>query len=87
MSATSKFQDGQLHINFLRRKSSFEYRSKCWANRCTTPTAVFDNNSAGTSVSRAVLHNQQFITEKDIRIGDIILVRKAEKLFRGCKIN
>ncbi|MDD6032981.1 MAG: NAD-dependent DNA ligase LigA, partial [Oscillospiraceae bacterium] len=46
-----------------------------------TPTAVFDPVSlAGTSVSRAVLHNQDFITEKDIRIGDTILVRKAGEI-------
>lgn len=43
-----------------------------------TPVAVFDPiQLAGTSVSRAVLHNQQFITEKDIRVGDLIRVRKA----------
>lgn len=43
-----------------------------------TPTAVFDTvQLAGTSVSRAVLHNQDFINEKDINIGDKIVVRKA----------
>ena len=43
-----------------------------------TPTAVFDTvQLAGTSVSRAVLHNQDFIDEKQINIGDEILVRKA----------
>ncbi len=43
-----------------------------------TPVAVFDPILlAGTSVSRAVLHNQDFITEKDIRLGDTIVVRKA----------
>ena len=43
-----------------------------------TPVAVFDAISlAGTSVSRASLHNQQFIAEKDIRVGDMIRVRKA----------
>ncbi len=43
-----------------------------------TPTAIFEPVLlAGTSVSRAVLHNQDFISEKDIRIGDTILVRKA----------
>jgi DNA ligase (NAD+) len=43
-----------------------------------TPVAVFSPILlAGTSVSRAVLHNQDFIDEKDIRIGDIITVRKA----------
>ena len=43
-----------------------------------TPVAIFDPvQLAGTSVSRAVLHNQDFITERDIRIGDTITVRKA----------
>ena len=43
-----------------------------------TPTAVFEPISlAGTTVSRAVLHNQDFITEKGIGIGDTIIVRKA----------
>ena len=43
-----------------------------------TPTAVFETvQLAGTSVSRAVLHNQDFIDEKQINIGDEILVRKA----------
>ena len=46
-----------------------------------TPTAIFDPIMlAGTSVSRAVLHNQDFITEKDIRIGDTIVVRKAGEI-------
>ena len=46
-----------------------------------TPVAVFDPILlAGTSVSRAVLHNQDFIDEKDIRVGDIIVVRKAGEI-------
>ncbi len=46
-----------------------------------TPVAVFDPVMlAGTEVSRAVLHNQEFISEKDIRIGDTILVRKAGEI-------
>ncbi len=43
-----------------------------------TPTAVFEPVLlAGSSVSRAVLHNQDYITQKDIRLGDIIKIRKA----------
>lgn len=46
-----------------------------------TPVAVFDSIIlAGTAVSRAVLHNQDFIDEKDIRIGDTIVVRKAGEI-------
>ena len=43
-----------------------------------TPVAVFEPVwLAGTTVSRAVLRNQDYIDSKDIRIGDIIAVRKA----------
>ncbi len=43
-----------------------------------TPTAVFEPVLvAGSTVSRATLHNQDFIDEKDIRIGDRIVIRKA----------
>ena len=43
-----------------------------------TPVAVFEPVFlAGTSVSRATLHNQDFIREKNISVGDIIRVRKA----------
>lgn len=43
-----------------------------------TPTAEFTPISlAGTTVSRAVLHNEDFINEKGICIGDTIIVRKA----------
>lgn len=43
-----------------------------------TPTAVFDPIFlAGTSVSRASLHNGDIIEELDVRIGDTIQVRKA----------
>ncbi len=43
-----------------------------------TPTAIFDPiQLAGTTVSRATLHNQDFISSKGISIGDTIIVRKA----------
>jgi len=43
-----------------------------------TPTAVFDPITlAGTTVTRAVLHNQDFIDQKRIAVGDQIIVRKA----------
>jgi len=43
-----------------------------------TPTAVFEPvELAGTTVSRATLHNQDIIDALDIRVGDRILVRKA----------
>ena len=43
-----------------------------------TPTGVFEPTLlAGSTVSRATLHNQDFIAEKDIRIGDTVRIRKA----------
>ncbi|MBS5275006.1 MAG: NAD-dependent DNA ligase LigA [Clostridiales bacterium] len=43
-----------------------------------TPTAVLSPvHLAGTTVSRATLHNQDFINEKGVKIGDIVTVRKA----------
>ncbi len=43
-----------------------------------TPTAVFEPVLvAGSTVSRATLHNQDFINEKEIRIGDTVIIRKA----------
>ena len=46
-----------------------------------TPTAEFEPiQLAGTTVSRAVLHNEDFIKEKGICIGDTIIVRKAGEI-------
>ncbi len=46
-----------------------------------TPTASFTPiQLAGTTVSRAVLHNEDFINEKQIGIGDTIVVRKAGEI-------
>lgn len=46
-----------------------------------TPTAIFEPvRLCGTTVSRATLHNQDFIDELDIRIGDKILVYKSGEI-------
>ena len=46
-----------------------------------TPNAVFEPvRLAGTNVSKATLHNMDFIAEKQIKIGDIINVRKAGEI-------
>lgn len=43
-----------------------------------TPTAILEPvRLAGTSVSRATLHNLDFIRERDIKLGDTVTVRKA----------
>ena len=46
-----------------------------------TPTAVFEPvQLAGTTVSRAVLHNQDFINALGVNIGDTVIVRKAGEI-------
>ena len=46
-----------------------------------TPKAVLEPvRLAGTTVTSATLHNQDFISDKDIRIGDMVLVRKAGEI-------
>ncbi len=46
-----------------------------------TPKAVVKPvRLAGTTVTNATLHNQDFISEKDIRIGDTVLVQKAGEI-------
>ena len=43
-----------------------------------TPVAIFEPVLvAGSVIARATLHNQDFITEKGIRIGDTVIIRKA----------
>ena len=43
-----------------------------------TPLAILKPvRLAGTTVGKATLHNQDFISERDVRIGDTVLVRKA----------
>ncbi len=46
-----------------------------------TPKAVVKAvRLAGTTVTNATLHNQDFITERDIRIGDTVQIRKAGEI-------
>lgn len=46
-----------------------------------TPKAVVKAvRLAGTTVTNATLHNQDFITERDIRIGDTVRIRKAGEI-------
>ncbi|WKV09751.1 NAD-dependent DNA ligase LigA [Thermoanaerobacterium sp. CMT5567-10] len=43
-----------------------------------TPTAILEPvKIAGSIVSRATLHNEDYIKEKDIRIGDTVIIQKA----------
>lgn len=60
----------------------------CCASRCQvgrtgvlTPKVVVEPvRLAGTTVTTASLHNQDYIEEKDIRIGDTVIVQKAGEI-------
>ncbi len=46
-----------------------------------TPVGIFNPVLlAGTTVSRATLHNEDFIREKNIHIGDVVVIRKAGEI-------
>ncbi len=46
-----------------------------------TPVAVLEPvHLAGTTVSKATLNNADFIAEKDVRVGDMVVVRKAGEI-------
>ena len=78
---------------FPRWAAAYKYPPEVKASRLTdiviqvgrtgvlTPKAVLEPvRLAGTTVTNATLHNQDFIAEKDIRIGDTVLVRKAGEI-------
>lgn len=75
---------------FPRWAVAYKYPPECKLTRLTdiavqvgrtgvlTPNAILDPVIlAGTTVSRATLHNEDYIREKDIRIGDWVWVQKA----------
>lgn len=48
-----------------------------------TPTAVLEPvKVAGTTVKRASLHNEDLIREKDIKLGDMVVIKRLETLFQ-----
>lgn len=81
LGATSKFPKWAAAFKYPpeeKETTLLEIQINVGRTGALTPTAVFEPiQLAGTTVSRAVLHNQDFINEKDIRIGDRIVVRKA----------
>lgn len=51
-----------------------------------TPTAIFDSvRLCGTTVERATLHNQDFIDDLDVRVGDTVVVYKSGEIIPKIK--
>lgn len=81
LGATSKFPKWAVAFKYPPEEKETilrEIHVQVGRTGALTPTAEFDPILlAGTTVSRAVLHNQDFINEKEIALGDTIVVRKA----------
>lgn len=81
LGATAKFPKWAVAFKYppeAKITTLLDVEVKVGRTGALTPTAVFEPiQLAGTTVSRAVLHNQDFIDEKQIAVGDKIIVRKA----------
>lgn len=81
MGSTSKFPKWALAFKYPpeeKETTLLDIEINVGRTGVLTPTGIFEPTLlAGTTVSRATLHNQDFISEKDIRIGDRVIIRKA----------
>jgi len=84
LGATAKAPRWAIAYKFPAGQAETVVREITWRVGRTgilTPTAVMDPVVlAGTTVSRATLHNVDFIREKDVLIGDHVLVQKAGEI-------
>lgn len=78
---TSKVPRWAIAYKFPAEKGTTTVRDIRWTvgrTGAVTPTAIMDPITlAGTTVQRASLHNVDNIIEKDIRIGDVVIIHKA----------
>ena len=78
---TVKVPRWEIAYKFPPEEQATVVRDSVWTVGRTgnvTPTAVMDPvQLAGTTVSRASLHNPDYLQDKDIRIGDTVLLHKA----------
>ena len=81
LGATAKYPKWAIAYKYPAEKQKTAIRDiKVQVGRTgvLTPLAILDTvHIAGTNVSRATLHNIDYITEKDIRIGDTVVIEKA----------
>ena len=81
LGVTSKFPKWAIAYKYPAEKQTTVIRDiKIQIGRTgvLTPLAILDTvRIAGSNVSKATLHNLDYITEKDIRIGDTVVIEKA----------
>ena len=84
LGATAKFPRWAIAYKYPpeeKETTLLEIQVQVGRTGAVTPTAVFEPITlAGTTVSRAVLHNQDFIDQMGLSVGDRILVRKAGEI-------
>lgn len=81
LGSTSKFPKWAVAYKFPAEQKETKIENivvQVGRTGAVTPLAVLTPvHVAGTTVSRATLHNYDFIVEKDIRIGDTVVIQKA----------
>lgn len=81
LGSTSKFPRWAAAYKYPPEKKATRLRNitvQVGRTGVLTPKAELDPvRLVGTTVTQATLHNQDYISQKDIRIGDMVIVRKA----------
>ncbi|MBQ5820685.1 MAG: NAD-dependent DNA ligase LigA [Clostridia bacterium] len=81
MGSTSKYPKWAIAYKYPPEEKETvlrEIRVNVGRTGVLTPLAIFDPVFlAGSTVSKATLHNKDLIAEKDIRVGDTVVIRKA----------
>lgn len=81
LGTTSKFPKWAIAYKYPAEKQTTvirDIRLQIGRTGVLTPLAILDTvHIAGSNVSKATLHNADFIKEKDIRIGDTVVIEKA----------
>ncbi len=81
LGVTTKFPKWAIAYKYPAEKQTTvirDIRLQIGRTGVLTPLAILDTvHIAGSNVSRATLHNEDYIKEKDIRIGDTVVIEKA----------
>lgn len=84
LSSTSKVPKWAIAFKFPAEKKEtklLDVELQVGRTGAITPTAILEPiNISGSMVARASLHNFEYIKEKDIKIGDTVVVRKAGEI-------
>ena len=81
LGSTAKFPKWAIAYKYPAERKKTKINDICvqvGRTGAVTPLAILEPvHIAGTTVSRATLHNSDYIAEKDIKIGDTVIIEKA----------